>query len=127
MLPTTDLFCTGWDPVFTQTRDLKEDRSYVEYNGSIDAVDDPLDIFLQDSEYLLDSSKVEVEEFCQGLHLEDLKAGAVAAGARQQRTAWLDDRSFPGVTRSPRVRKHENCLTATGLYRILKEPVWDKP
>ena len=115
-----------WDPEFLADRNFKEDESYVEYKRGINADGDDFDIFLRDSEDSVPCCKVEeVREFCQDACLDDLKKGARKAGTR--RGAWLDDRSCPGLMGSSRcVRKYHNPLTATGLYRLLKEPVRDE-
>jgi hypothetical protein len=117
-------FANNWDPVFSTHRDLKDDdESFVEARRGIGAGGDDLSIFLQDSEDSGSPCEVEeVREFCQGASLEDLKAGTGRAGQRQ--AAWLDDRNSPHLTGSGDARQYENPLTATGLYRLLKEPVW---
>jgi hypothetical protein len=120
----SDCYAKEWHPEFSKDRKFKEDESYIDRKRKIDADGDDFDIFLQDSEDSVPSCKVEeVLEFCRDVHLEDLKSGVGAAGAGQQRAAWLDDRSCPGLACSSFVRRYENPLTATGLYRLLKVSV----
>jgi hypothetical protein len=119
----SDCYKKYWDPVFSTDRNFKEDEPYVEYKRGINADGDDFDIFLQDSEDSVPSSKVgEVKELCQDARLDDLKKGTGTAGTR--RGAWLDDRSCPSMMSSSRcIRKYHNPLTATGLYQLLKESV----
>jgi len=88
----------------------------------IHADGEEISIFLRDVEDSVPSCKIEeVEEFVQGARLVDLKSGKGAAG--QRRGAWLDDRSFADTKSGQSTREYENPLTATALYRFLKEPV----
>jgi hypothetical protein len=110
------------EPLFSECREFKEDRSYAGYKRSLGADGHDLDVFLEDSESSVPSSQVEeVQEFCQGVRLEDLTSGVGTAG--QRRAAWLDDRSFLNRTNDQCVRKYDNPLTATALYRLLKVAV----
>src|SRR5438128_2169455 len=107
-----DCYAKEWDLVFSKDRNFKEEGSYVECKRGIHADGDDFGIFLQDSEDSVPSCKVEeVEEFCQGARLDDLKSGAGTAG--QRRAAWLDDRSCARLTSSGCVRPYQNPLTAT--------------
>ncbi|OCK76085.1 hypothetical protein K432DRAFT_307150 [Lepidopterella palustris CBS 459.81] len=116
-----DYYAKEWDPVFLTDRNFKEDESYVEKKRRIDAEGNDISIFLRDSEDSVPSCKVhEVEEFCQDARLDHLKFGVGTAG--QRRAAWLDDRRFSLLMSGGCVREYQNPLTATGLYRLLKEP-----
>ncbi|KAH8588290.1 hypothetical protein B0O99DRAFT_693577 [Bisporella sp. PMI_857] len=122
----SDCYAKAWDPEFSEDRNFKEDKSYVECKMGINADGDDFGIFLRDSEDSVPSSKVgEVEEFVRGACLDDLKSGAGTAG--QRRGAWLDDRSTPCSTTTRCVREYERRLTATTLYRLLKLPRYGLP
>ena len=120
----SNCYTKEWNPEFSKDRGFKDQRPHVETKRGINAALDGvgLGFFLTDIEDELPSRAVEeLEEFCQNVVVEDLGSGKGSAG--QRRDAWLDDRSR-GPTGSRYIRKHENPLTATGLYRLLKELVW---
>jgi hypothetical protein len=107
-----------WVPIFSKDRNFKEDGSWKHKFADGDDVGS----FLQEYEGSLPCFRAEeIERYCQGASLDDLQSGAGSAG--QRRAAWLDDRSCEGLPSSSCVRKYENPLTATGLYRHLKIPV----
>ena len=66
-----------------------------------------------------------VQEFCSGASVKALTEDLDET--IQRCNAWLDDRSYTGVTRDfPKgyCRPHKGPLTASELYRELKKPVW---
>jgi hypothetical protein len=68
----------------------------------------------------------EVRRYCEGgASLKEVHDGAGDAGTR--RAAWIDDRNSPDLTGKGSARLVENPLTATGLLRYLKRPVWTLP
>ena len=126
--------------MFNDDRIYGPDRKFANVKRNIDAVGDDVGFFWQDSQVLEDlrpfSKFEEVKKFCQGARLEDLKSGAITE--TQRRAAWTDDRCLRDsgclyrdcadlgcshwTTR--KYRKYSNPLTATGLCRLLEEPVW---
>jgi len=121
-----DWYAKEWDPIFSTNRDFIDYQSYVESRRRPDAEGNNLGIFLQDYEDSVPSCKVEeVEEFCEDTCLDDLKS--VDGAVNQLRAAWLDHRSIPRFGRDSEacVREYQNPLSASTLYQLLKEPVWN--
>lgn len=123
----SDCCAKEWNPLFSKHQDFEESRFYLEARREIVRDGDELKVFLQDFEesgqgtsYLIE----ELQEFCQGTSLDDLKSGIGVAG--QRRAAWLDDRTWCSDATGKVVREYQNPLTATGLYQILNAPVWKK-
>jgi hypothetical protein len=123
----SDCCAKEWNPLFSKHQDFEESRFYLEARREIVRDGDELKVFLQDFEesgpgtsYLIE----ELQEFCQGTSLDDLKSGRGQAG--QRASCWLDDRTWCGEPNRNFVREYQNPLTATGLYQILKAPVWNK-
>lgn len=117
-----------WNPLFSKHHNFQESRPYLEARREIVRDCDELEVFLQDfdesdpgASYLIQ----ELQEFCQGTSLDDLKSNTGLA--RQRRAAWLDDRMWCGEEIGNFVREYQNPLTATDLYQILKEPVCKIP
>jgi hypothetical protein len=136
-----DYYAKEWDPVFSQDREFNDDKFFVDIIRNIGAADDDIGYFWRDGQQSEDSltfSKFEVvEKFCKNANLQDLKSGTLSE--TQRRGGWLDDRSLLDVgcpfrgcndlncghlTTKTLVRNHNNPLTGTGLYRLLKEAVW---
>jgi hypothetical protein len=125
------LFAGKWDSNFSRFRDFKDFRIWVEqkqkegeseYNDIEIVTRDHAD---DDDETELPCSATEVEWFCRGAKLVDLKSGEGIAGLR--RAALLDDRSSHGKNARERVRDYEEPLTATGLYNCLRVEVCSHP
>lgn len=120
-----DYYAKEWSRRFSKDQNFKEDGSWVDSKRKMDAVGDEFGIFLEDAESSVPCPQVEeVQEFCQGIRLEDLVASAGTAG--QRRGAWLDDRCSVRLTNSRTVREYGNPLTATSLYQALKVKVRDR-
>lgn len=122
----SDCYAKEWSPRFSKDQNFKDDESWVDIKRKLNAVGDDFGIFLEDVEGSVPCFQVkEVQEFCQGIRLEDLVAGAGTAG--QRRGAWLDDRCSVCVTYNPSapIRDYGNPLTATSLYQFLKKKVCD--
>ncbi len=134
-----DYYAKEWDPVFSQDREFNDDKFFVDIIRDIGAADDDFYFWrdAQQSDESLTFSKFEVvEKFCKNASLQHLKSGTIPE--TQRRAAWLDDRSLLDVGCSYRscgnlncshlatntlVRTHNNPLTGTALYRLLKELV----
>lgn len=134
-----DYYTKEWDPVFSQDREYNDDKFFVDIIRNIGATDDDFGYFwrnAQQSEELPFSKFKVVEKYCKNANLQDLKSGTLPE--TQRRTAWLDDRSLldvgcpyrgcgdlncPHLTAKTLVRTHNNPMTVTGLYRLLKEVV----
>ena len=118
-------FQNAWHPSFFVHQDLagKDDEPAVEFRKRRGDVRDKLTIFLEDSEGWECLGQVnEVKKYCSGFKLEDIQDGVGEAGT--QRRAWVDDRNSPSLTGVGNVRLCKNRLTATGLWRYLRQPVW---
>jgi hypothetical protein len=115
-------FENSWHPDFSRRRNLHDDKILVEVKKKVGADGDDLGIFIADSGDTASPCEVEVAEaFCRGMSLKHVDSGIGTAGNR--RCVWLDDRdSRPGLKANGTARQHDNPLTATGLYRALKEP-----
>jgi hypothetical protein len=114
-----------WNSGFLKHHNLvgKDDVPAVEVKQSLGCVEDELTIILQGSNGLGSPCDVdEVMKYCEhGGSLEDVRDGIGAAGMR--RAAWVDERNSPCLTGKGSVRLCER-LTATGLWRHLRQPVW---
>jgi len=112
-----------WDERFSEDRGFKESSPWIERKESLGAGDDE-DITLVMRESLVTEQSYiyrEVESYCRGARINDVETGHGKAG--QRRAAWLDDTTFGRPNSSERGRVHENRLTATGLFKALKEKV----
>ena len=113
-------FAKKWNPIFSTRRDIREESRHIISKKLADPDPDPdpessAIIFLSD--YLEPSHATdEIVEFCQNARLADVKSGRGTAGV--ERAAWLDDRSLSGARNYPNL-----CITASGLYRRLIQPV----
>jgi hypothetical protein len=116
-------FENSWQPEFSIRRKFFNDTTYAS-ERMIDGDEDILGFF--DSMDMASPCEVEVlEEFCRGISLEDLASGRGAAGCR--RAVWLDDRCGDlDLIGSGQARQYINPLTATGLYRALKQPRFNR-
>jgi hypothetical protein len=115
-----DCFENGWHPEFSSPRMREDDTAFADSETLVDGDENILEFL--NSENTTSPFEVEViEEFCRGESLGDLVSGIGTAGHRK--AAWLDDRGgSPDPTRSGHVRRYDNPMTATGLYRALKKP-----
>jgi hypothetical protein len=140
-----DYYAKEWDPAFSQDRDFKDDKFFVDIIRDVGETDDGVGDFWRDaqqSEESLTFSKLEVvKKFCKNASLQHLKSGTLPE--TQRRGAWLDDRTLldvgcphrtcggglncPHLTTNTLVRNHNNPLTGTELYRLLKELVCLEP
>jgi hypothetical protein len=139
---TRNLFTKEWDPIFFQERDNHDNLSFVEemrrlftndrlknpekYLNEIVQDDAPnengIEIFFCDFDDAMVLVQVdEAREFCRNVSLKGLRLGDGLAG--YERASWVDDRCFSQKEKKWIVRKHENPLTATSLYRVLREKV----
>ena len=135
-----DYYVKEWDPVFSQDREFNDDKFFVDIIRDVGATDDDFGYFWRDaqqSEEPVTFSKLEVVgKFCKNASLQDLKSGTLPETER--RASWLDDRTQVDIgcpyrdcaglncahlTTNTVVRSHNNPLTSTGLYRLLKELV----
>lgn len=110
-----------WCPEFSKLRKLNEKtlgELKTELNADEEHLSNPF-ICSGNENYPLE---VEVlGDFCRGISLEDVKAGRGRAGT--QKAVWVDERNgSPNLEGSGDARKHENPLTATGLFRALEKP-----
>lgn len=118
------LFEEKWCPEFFLRRTVHE-KGLAEMKHSVNAdIEDLKNIFIVSGNT---DSPLEAEllgDFCRGSSLEDLQAGRGHAGT--QKVVWLDERSCQSNLVGPgEARRHENPLTATGLFRALQEPQFD--
>lgn len=101
----------------------KDDVPAVDDKKSLGGMGDKLAIFLQVADGLGSPCEADgVKRYCEGVSLEDVQDGVGEGGTRL--AAWIDDRNSPHLTGSGNVRHCKNPLTATGLLRYLKKPVW---
>lgn len=115
-------FVKGWYPDFSWPRNLHYDEASMDSHSMLGDDRDDLNILLSTGfGNPASSCEVEIlEGFCRGTTLEDIALGIGLAGGL--RTVWLDDRgSSPDLNGSGDARQYENPLTATGLYRALKQ------
>jgi hypothetical protein len=110
-----------WCPEFSSLRKLHE-KTWSELKTKLNADEEHLrNLFIISGD---EDSPLELEvlrDFCRGISLEDVKAGRGRAGT--QRVVWVDERNgSPDLGGSGDARKHENPLTATGLFRALEKP-----
>jgi hypothetical protein len=117
----SDCYAKEWNSVFSEDRNFKEDQT----TWDINADGHDFGIFLQASESSVPFSRVEeIQEYCQGVRLENLKSGTCLTG---RGAAWLDDRSFDLRKGVGSAREYENPLSASSLYLSLNIPVWNEP
>ena len=116
---TPDWDAKVWPSSFSTRRVFREQpESFVDIQRTLNSASEGIDLFLVDSAHETTYHEIEeVKEFCRSVGLGRLRD---AAGTR--RSAWLDDRSCP-LTNSEGVRKYDNPLTETAIYRLLKAPV----
>jgi len=118
-----------WSEEFSKNYRFEEDIPFVEKKRSEhDFEYNDIEIFMRDHDDDDDDEDcaiTDVKEFCGDVKLEILSAGDGIAGNRQ--AACLDDRSAGPDDVLDRVREYDQPLTATGLYRHLKEKVYKYP
>jgi len=116
-------FENSWAPEFSKRREIHDEETYIESKKKFNADGDDLDLFFRDSEDTTPRCEVDVwKDFCCGVSLSDVEAGTSAAG---HEVVWLDERNCSSereLKGRGDERHHANPLTATGLYRALKEP-----
>ena|SRR5579871_4553009 len=118
-----DWWAKTWDEQFSEDRSFKEDSPWIERKESLGAGDDE-DITLVMRESLVTEQSYiyqEVETYCRGVRIKDVEMGNGKAG--QRRAVWLNDTTFGRPNTNGRGRVHENRLTATELFKALKEKV----
>jgi hypothetical protein len=120
-------FENSWSKCFFDHHDLsgKDDVPAVDAKKSLgDVENDKLTSFLQVSDGLRSPCEAdEVKRYCEGgASLEEVQDGFGEAGTRL--AAWTDDRNSPDLTGIGSVRLQGKLLTATGLLRHMKQPVW---
>jgi hypothetical protein len=116
----------SWYPEFSTYRKIHDNRILVEVRKEeLHTFGDNLGIFCAASGNIGSRFEVEVlENFCHGANPTDVIAGKGPAG--YQRIVWIDDRnSSSSSEKRGDARQHKNPLTATGLFRALKEPRFD--
>jgi hypothetical protein len=115
-----------WPSVFSEDRDYKGSRPYIEeIRGIIGEDGDEIGILLEDVEKQIPTCKIEeVKNFCRGASLEDLISGTSPEILRED--AWLDERNFPCLTRSLSARECKNPASATRLLALLEGSVRQK-
>ena len=120
-------FKNYWHPSFSIHNDIigGDDQSAVDIQRAAGVVLDTMTIFLECDTNLVPPDIEDVQRYCEGANDENVESGVGDAGALQN--AWLDERNSPHLNGSGHTRKHENPLTATGLFRQLKRPVWKRP
>lgn len=122
-------FKNHWHPSFSVHNDNigGDDQSAPDAQRAAGVVlDDTMAIFLErDASPLVSPDIEDVQRYCEGANDENVESGVGDAGAL--RNAWLDQRNSPYLNGSGNAREHENPLTATGLFRQLKRPVWKHP
>lgn len=108
-----------WPSVFSEDRDYKGNRPYVEeIRGIIGEDGDEIGILLEDVEGEIPTCKIEeLKSFCQGASLKDLISGTSPETRRED--AWLDERIF---SRSS-ARGCKNPASATKLLALLEGSV----
>lgn len=112
-----------WNEEFSKDRGFKEDSPWIKRKQSLGA-GDAEDIAFVMRESLVDEQSYiyrEVESYCHGARIKDVESGHGKAG--QRLAAWLDDTTFGRPNSGERGRVHKNRLTATELFKALKEKV----
>jgi hypothetical protein len=112
---------SGWCPEFSRRRKIKEE-TLGGLKEKLDAdEEEPRNLFML-SETEDSPLEIEVlEAFVRGTTLEDVETGRGRTGT--QRVVWIDERNgFPDLKGSGEARRHDNPLTAAGLFQALKKP-----
>lgn len=119
-------FENAWPECFFTHHDCagKDDVPAIEARKVFGCVEDELTSFLGLFDDLASPCEVgKVKRYCEGgASLEEVQNGMGEAGTR--RAAWVDDRNSLHLKGSGRARPSGKLLTATGLLRHLKKPVW---
>lgn len=115
-------FAKTWPDVFSKDRRFKEDTPWVEEKRKHGACGSDITLVIQESEDDEHSTHVqELEAFCRGAQLADVRDGNGEAG--HQQTAWVKDITLDQQIRKTRCRKYPNPMTATGLFQALSKKV----
>jgi hypothetical protein len=141
-----DLFAKEWDPLFSKPRKPNDGRPFVERRREAalanQALTDGNTLLESDQSLHSDHNSVhifhpdldpstsvlevnDVERSYQNTSLPVLQSGNLPTG--EKRAAWVDDRQLSNSENGKLVREHNNPLTATALYHLLKKPVSIKP
>jgi hypothetical protein len=121
-------FEKSWYNYFFTHHDLPRDYNIpaVEVKRNLGVLRDKLEIFLEDEVADDLGSPCETDQVKRysegGPSLEDVEKAVGDAGTRP--AAWIDDRNSPLLIGRGTVRLCGKFLTATGLLRYLKQPVW---
>ena len=137
--PFLNLVPSGWDPVFSNRRDLDymvKNKSWAEIRAGIGAKDDDETEADSEEENLVrefmrrpDECDVclpwadKVEAFCLDASLTVLGANTLEGEVKERFVALLDQRSVTFGGRKGRSRYDYGPLTARSLYREMKKPV----
>lgn len=87
-----------WNPLFSTARGIRDDTSFVQELQRLGIDGDSLDIFLRD-DYISYTSFMneEVKQYCEGASVQACVRSGPAVG---RRSAWLDDKSVGGGSRT---------------------------
>jgi hypothetical protein len=115
-----------WYDCFFDHRGLmgKDVVPAVDTKVRLGGMEDNLDFFLQNSGNSCSPREAEkIKRYCKGgTGVEAIEQGIGEAGTRQ--AVWIDDRNSPHLAGEGNVRNCGTQLTATGLLRHLRHPVW---
>lgn len=115
-------FAKTWPEVFAKDRHFKEDTPWVEVKRRLGTSDDDITLVTRESEDDEHSPHVqELEAFCRGAQLADVRHGIGKAG--QLQTAWVNDTTFDQQTLETRCREYPDRMTATGVFQAFSERV----
>ncbi|KAE9366797.1 hypothetical protein N431DRAFT_417671 [Stipitochalara longipes BDJ] len=116
-------FQNAWFDGFFIHRDLtgKDNVPAIDTKKNLGSIEGNLESFLQTGDSSSPCEADEVIRYCDGgLKLHAVENGTGEAGIR--RAAWVDDRNSPHLTGMGNVRLCGKWLTATGLWRYLRQP-----
>jgi hypothetical protein len=100
----------------------KDNLPAIDTRKNLGSIEGNLEGFLQTGDSSSPYEADEVMRYCNGgLKLKSVENGSGEAGNRK--AAWVDDRNSPHLTGTGNVRLCGAWLTATGLWRHLRQPV----